>query len=82
VSNLVIFQKCCYNDFDGSLITTEDMAGGSMLFYSPIFSADLYKKYDENPKYDCCQLAGMCNLYYDVRPLDTCWGYEPPVIGK
>ena len=75
------FQRCCYNENDGTLITTEDMNGGSMLFYNPIYSADLYKKYDETPKYDCCQLADMCNLYYDVRPLDNCKVYEPPSVG-
>lgn len=64
-----------------SLITDPQTAGYAMQFH-PVLSPTLYEIYDKSPYINCCVLSGLCNLYREFRPADTCENYLPQGIGE
>ncbi|KAK2181108.1 hypothetical protein NP493_410g01020 [Ridgeia piscesae] len=72
-------QECCYA-WSGFLVSTQDGRGGQTFLYHPRYGR-LHVKYDVTPKEWCCQRSDNCHLFYRVRPMDRCWGYQPLFIG-
>lgn len=70
-------QICCYNN-GGDLIRNKGPNAGSIVYYNPIHQESLYFTYDAQPKADCCVGSDLCDLYYEMRVLDTCVSYVAP----
>ena len=76
-------RECCYS-FDGftfGALVTDTENGGSLVL-SPIPDESLQKN-NRIPQSLCCSAeVGLCNLYYERRPPNSCFGYRPPRFGK
>ncbi|KAI0239923.1 Mucin-like protein [Lamellibrachia satsuma] len=79
IPRMLSAQECCYSNW-GSLISTEDGRGGQTFLFHPHWSRQ-HQKYDVTPKQWCCRFSDNCNLYYFVRPVDHCSGYQPLCLG-
>ncbi|KAK2167442.1 hypothetical protein NP493_1275g00055 [Ridgeia piscesae] len=70
-------QQCCYEY--GSLIGRRDGTGGQTFFLHPRYGQS-HINADVKPKEWCCDQSDNCDIFYEARPLDTCWGYVPPFL--
>ncbi|KAI0209335.1 hypothetical protein LSAT2_005978 [Lamellibrachia satsuma] len=70
-------QQCCYEY--GSLIGRRDGTGGQTFFLHPHYGR-AHVDADVKPKDWCCDKSDNCDIFYEARPLDTCWGYVPPFL--
>ncbi|KAI0230808.1 hypothetical protein LSAT2_018833 [Lamellibrachia satsuma] len=70
-------QQCCYEY--GSLIGRRDGTGGQTFFLHPRYGR-AHVDADVKPKDWCCDKSDNCDIFYEARPLDTCWGYVPPFL--
>ncbi|KAK2167507.1 hypothetical protein NP493_1273g01022 [Ridgeia piscesae] len=70
-------QQCCYEY--GSLIGRRDGTGGQTFFLHPHYGQS-HINADVKPKDWCCDKSDNCDIFYEARPLDTCWGYVPPFL--
>ena len=75
-----IGQLCCYDVAYGSSIESGQYSGG-FLWFHPDADFTRYYNNDYMPKQDCCSV-GLCNIYQQRRPLQTCEGYRLQMIGK
>lgn len=75
-----VFQSCCYYWW-GSLMTREATDAGNFFRYHPTYRVNHYLA-DVLPKQWCCERSDLCHLFYNARPLDRCYGYSPPFLGK
>ena len=64
----------------GALLITKDDEGSSLLLYNPFRDYWSYRTYDEGFRDACCGI-GLCDLYYERRPVATCNGYVQPFRG-
>ena len=76
-------RECCYS-FDGftfGALVTDTENGGSLVL-SPIPDESLQQN-NRIPQSLCCSAeVGLCNLYYERRLPNSCFGYRPPRFGK
>eukprot|EP00731_Ephydatia_muelleri_P005385 Em0002g1561a len=75
--------RCCYSlqiTTWGALLITKDDEGSSLLLYNPFRDYWSYRTYDEGFRDACCGI-GLCDLYYERRPVATCNGYVQPFRG-
>lgn len=76
-------QLCCYYRFSaiaGAPITSGRYSGGFLLFHPSANYAGYYRN-DFSPKDICCSV-GLCNIFQQRRPLQTCEGYQLQTLGK
>ena len=68
-------RECCYSSDFGALIVGPTN-GGSLLIVDGTFES--YEQDNFLPKSNCCSdLVGLCDLYFERRPSDTCARYRP-----
>ena len=73
-------QLCCYYINSGAAILQGSDSGGFLLLY-PYSYARFH--YEFMPKQDCCSgSVGLCHLFKQRRPLQTCGNYETQTSGK
>ena len=75
----VLLQLCCYEY--GSLIGRRDGSGGQTFYLHPRYGQP-HIETDIDPKDWCCDKSDNCDIFYDARPLDACWGYVAPFLGQ
>uniref|UniRef100_A0A8W8MTE0 Uncharacterized protein n=2 Tax=Magallana gigas TaxID=29159 RepID=A0A8W8MTE0_MAGGI len=72
--------ECCfkmYADIDhlGPLQLSKPLAG-TMLKYNPFMDQNKYNNNDSHPRDACCSTE-QCDLFYEVRPIPTCYSRSP-----
>src|SRR6218665_1842994 len=80
--SLLPLQRCCYDWFSGSLIQAPVFGAGSLLQYNPFYYWNFHAQFDLLPQQWCCVQSNLCQLYYAVRPINNCFGYRSPFLGK
>ena len=72
-------QYCCYssNFFLFGALVTSGSSGSSMLRFHPNLNSVGFQIYDREFRDVCCGLAGLCDLFYERRPVDFCFNYQP-----
>ena len=55
--------------------------GTSMLLYHTVRYRESFEKYDYEFRSTCCSV-GLCELFYNRRPLNNCSAYVPPRLSK
>ena len=73
-------QLCCYNTTNNAPIVNGQYSGG-FLWSHPGAGFNGYNFNDYLPKQQCCSV-GLCNVFQQRRPLQTCEGYRLQMIGK
>ena len=73
-------QLCCYYAIYGAPIVIGRYSGGFLL-YHPNVDYDNYILNDYRPKQLCCSV-GMCSIFEQKRPLQTCKDYQLQFLGK
>ncbi|CAH1789481.1 unnamed protein product, partial [Owenia fusiformis] len=78
-------QSCCYNNdwwtnwwSWGTLLTDVRYGAGHFERYHYRFYSRLHKDEDTLPRYYCCEASDNCQLFTELRPVDTCQAYVPP----
>ena len=74
---------CCYytySPFVGAPIVSGQYSGGFLL-YHPHADYSRYRIYDLIPKSLCCSV-GLCNIFQQKRPFQTCENYQLQQLGK
>ena len=64
----------------GSLLIDGSL-GSSIALFHPNHFTDQYTDYDKEFKSKCC-LAGLCDVFYERRPIDYSIDYQPPFFGE
>ncbi|CAF3955011.1 unnamed protein product, partial [Adineta steineri] len=86
-NKLLRSQTCCYNLYNGGLITYGGLAGS--VLSNPLVIFQLYPWQRRIPFHDqCCSpsypnapaTSSPCYLYYQLHPPSTCTGYHAPSI--
>ena len=75
-----LLQECCFKMYAdpehlGPLQRGVPLAG-TMLQYNPFLDQQNYFKYDFNRKGQCCR-SKHCDLFYQVRPIPSCYWRSP-----
>ena len=74
-------QLCCYLLPDGEAILQGAGSGGFLLFYPASYSQ--FDLIEYQPKLLCCpESVGLCHIFSQRRPLQTCDNYEIQMSGK
>ena len=75
-------QQCCYDTFSWSLVTST-MWGATSQFlrYTP-YLVEQHRISDTDPRTWCCDNSDNCDKYHEVRPIDSCLYYVPPILGR
>ncbi|CAH1788959.1 unnamed protein product [Owenia fusiformis] len=78
-------QSCCYNNdwwtnwwSWGTLLTDARYGAGHFERYHNRFYSRQHKDEDTLPRYYCCEASDNCQLFTELRPVDTCQAYVPP----
>lgn len=71
-----------YADIDhlGPLQLSKPLAG-TMLKYNPFMDQNKYNNNDSHPRDACCSTE-QSDLFYEVRPIPTCYSRSPFVSGN
>ena len=81
-SNQGAGQQCCYNE-QGNLMVGPQNGGSLDRFHIeagvPVLSHFFH---DLVPYLDCCLFSDNCRKYFEKRPSDDGFNYEPPRPGK
>lgn len=80
---LIKLQECCYSLSSVSLELSAHK-GGHLFLYHPLLRrvSGLHQIYDKQPLEHCCVRSDLCHLYIQLRPVDRCFRFVPPRIGK
>jgi len=80
-----IGQLCCYYPFrsiNGAPILDGQYSGG-FLWFHPSINTYAFIFYDYQPKLRCCSSRiGLCDIFQQRRPLQTCDNYQLQKLGK
>ncbi|KAL3836478.1 hypothetical protein ACJMK2_021910, partial [Sinanodonta woodiana] len=69
-------KTCCYDVRTGQYQETRPRAGGFQEYHSILYSKQ-NKAIDSRMKEYCCQRTSLCHLYYELRPVSTCYNLFP-----
>ena len=73
-------RECCYDTTFGALLTATQNGGSLLLSYVPNESL---QQNNRVPQQECCAPGvGLCDLYYERRPSDSCGRYVPLLFCK
>ena len=75
-----IFQTCAYNTETGSFIESGRSAG-TVNRWNRLWFPREYQLEDEKYRHVCCDLAGMCNEFHNVRPTHSCYTVQEFQLG-
>ncbi|KAL3837566.1 hypothetical protein ACJMK2_022914, partial [Sinanodonta woodiana] len=65
-------KTCCYDRRTGQYQQSAPTAGGFLQYHKTLYPRQ-YQAVDQRMKEFCCSKANLCHLYYDLRPVSSCY---------